>query len=85
MMPIFIAKDYDGFIESVVLARSYELANAYWQGLGIYPHSTDTRIEQDLKEHPTGVLPIVKTKKKVIRPSDISSRMGYTELLVIDK
>jgi len=84
-MPIFVAKNCDGFVESVVLARSYELAQAFWQGLGIYPHSVDTRIEQDLKEHPTGVLPIVKTKKKVIRPSDISSRMGYTEILVMEK
>lgn len=31
-MPIYIAKDYDGNIESVVLAKSYDLAYAFWQG-----------------------------------------------------
>jgi len=84
-MPIYIAKNYDGYVESVVLARSYELAQAFWQGLGIYPHSIDIRNEVDLKDHITGVMPIVKTKKKTIRPSDISTRTGYTELLVIEK
>lgn len=84
-MPIYIAKDYDGFVESVVLARSYELAQAFWQGQKVYPHSVDIKNESDLKDHPTGVLPIVKTKKKVIRPYEISTRTGYIELLVIEK
>ena len=84
-MPIYIAKNYDGFVESVVLARSYELAQAFWQGQEIYPHSVDTRTEQDLKEHPTGVLPIVKTKLKTVRPYDISTRTGLMDLLVVDK
>lgn len=84
-MPIFVAKNFDGFVESVVLARSYHLAHAFWQGLGIIPHSTETRTEEDLKDHPTGVLPIVKTEKKQIRPSDISIRSGYREFLVIVK
>jgi len=84
-MPIYIAKTYDGYVESVVLARGYELAQAFWQGLGIYPHSVDIRNESDLKDHPTGVLPIVKTEKKIIRPYEISSRTGQMELLVIVK
>jgi hypothetical protein len=62
-MPIFIAKTYDGSIESVVLARSYELAQAYWQGKGIHAHSVDERDESNLNDHPTGVLPIIKTKR----------------------
>lgn len=84
-MPIFIANNHDGYIESVVLAKTYELAQAFWQGLGIYPHSIDVKREEDLKDHITGVLPIVKTKRKIIRPYDISSRTGQMELLVIDK
>jgi hypothetical protein len=84
-MPIYIAKKYDGIVESVVLAKSYELANAYWQGMGILPHSIDTRNENDLKDHPTGVLPIVTAKEKVIRSYDISSRTGEMRLMVVEK
>ena len=62
-MPIFTAKTYDGLVESVVLAKSYALAQAYWQGSGIIPHSIDEKNESDLEGHPTGVLPIVKTRK----------------------
>jgi len=62
-MPIFIAKTYKGEVESVVLAKSLALAQAYWQGMGIMAHSVVERNETDLENHPTGVLPIVKTKK----------------------
>jgi len=72
-MPIFIAKTYDGKVESVVLARSYELAQAYWQGKGIYAYSVDEKSEKNLEDHITGVLPIVKTK--ILR---------FTEILAID-
>ena len=63
-MPIFIAKTYDGKVESVVLAKNYEVAQAYWQGKDIYPHSVNTFTEDNLKNHPAGVLPIVNTKVK---------------------
>lgn len=62
-MPIFTAKTYDGSIESVVLAKSYALAQAYWQGKGVMASSVDEKNETDLENHPTGVLPIVKTKE----------------------
>ncbi len=62
-MPVYVAKTHEGKVESVVLARSYELAQAYWQGRGICAHSVDTRVELDLKQHPTGVLPIVHTQE----------------------
>ncbi len=85
-MPIYVAKNYDGYVVSVVLAKNYELANAFWQGQEIYPHSVDIRIEEkDLKDHPTGVLPIVRTREKVVRPYDISSRTGSMTLIVVDK
>ena len=62
-MPIYTAKTYDSKVESIVLADSYELAQAYWQGKGIVAHSVDTRTEKDLNDHITGVLPILHTKK----------------------
>jgi len=62
-MPIFIAKNFDGKVMSVVLARSYEMAQAYWHVKGIYAHTVDVKTEKDLENHPTGVLPIVYTKE----------------------
>lgn len=62
-MPFFIAKTYEGKVESIVLAKNYELAQAYWQGKKIYAHSVDIKSEEDLKEHITGVLPILNTKE----------------------
>ena len=63
-MPVFIAKNYDGDVESAVLAKTRELAYAYWQGKGIYAHSVDERSEDSLLDHPTGVLPLVHTEEK---------------------
>lgn len=80
-MPIFIAKTYDGLVESVVLAKSYELAQAYWQGQDIYAHSISERSESDLEDHPTGVMPIVKTEKRKIPSFGSDSR----EYLIISK
>jgi len=62
-MPIFIAKTYEGEAESVVLAKNIELAQAYWQGKRIYPHTIIIKEEKDLENHITGVLPIVHTRK----------------------
>ena len=58
---ICIARNYDGYIIDIVLARSLELANIYWQGKGVYPHRTDIREEYQLENHPTGVIPILST------------------------
>lgn len=62
-MPVYVAKDYSGSVIGVVLAKNYELANAFWQGKGIIPHHVDSRTEDDLNNHPTGVLPIISTKE----------------------
>ena len=78
-MPIFISRNHKGLIESVVLAKNYELANAYWQGTGIMGASIDVKQESDLDDHPTGVLPIVKTKKINASPFGQNSK----EYLVI--
>lgn len=65
-MSVFIAKNYDGKTESIVLAACEELAQAYWQGKDIYPHSITEFSEKSLEDHPTGVLPILATVKKNI-------------------
>lgn len=65
-MPIFIAKTHDGKVQSVVLARSRELAVAYWHGQDTQPFSITERTDNDLIIHPTGVLPILNTKEKEI-------------------
>lgn len=72
-MPIFIAKTYNGLVESVVLARNYELAQAYWQGLGVMANSVTEHDESELENHPTGVLPLVRTKKQNASPFGKSS------------
>jgi hypothetical protein len=67
-MPIFIAREYGGKTRDIVLARSYDLANVYWQGKGIVPHDITTFTEVDLSGHPTGVVPILNTRKKTLSP-----------------
>jgi hypothetical protein len=60
---IFIAYDHDGFVIGIVNARNIELAAAYWHGADLIPHSIKT-VEDvvNLRDHPTGVIPILKTK-----------------------
>lgn len=62
-MPIFVAKTYKGLTESIIMARNLELARVYWQGSGVIPHSIKEINEDDLRDHPTGVVPIVRTEK----------------------
>lgn len=68
-MPIYVAYDYEGYPEDIVLAKSKELANVYWQGKEVYAHSIREINEHELIDHITGVLPIMSTKEtKVSRP-----------------
>jgi hypothetical protein len=63
---IFIARNGQGFIVSIIKAKSKELANAYWQGCGTDAFSIEC-LETDripFDEHPTGVMPILETMKK---------------------
>lgn len=71
---IFIGLDYNNKIISIVNAKSKELAYAYWQGKDILPHS-HKNLEEDyisLKEHPTGVYPILETYEKDVYELDRS-------------
>ena len=79
-MPVYAAKDFDGSTLSVVLARNNELAAAYWHGRGIIPHSVECREEEQLKDHPTGVISLVDTKLVIPRMTGPSR----TKVRVID-
>lgn len=81
IMPLFIARDYDGNVESIVLAKNRELATAFWQGQKIYAHSVDEKTEELLNDHPSGVMPILYTKKKKVRylSDDAEIRIVYND------
>lgn len=62
---IYIAKNYEGLIISIVNAKNRDLANAYWQGANIIPHSVSS-LEEDytpIEEHLTGVYEVLKTSE----------------------
>lgn len=67
-MLIFIAKDYNNITRSIVLAQNENLAKAYWQDEGIVPHYIEERHDIDLENHPTRVLPLLKTHTKTMSP-----------------
>ena len=58
---IYKALDHDGKILGVVLASSEGLAKAFWHGQDIIPSHIDELWDDALKNHPTGVIPIVNT------------------------
>ncbi len=62
-MPTYIAKTYNGTTVNIVMARTREDANIYWQGKSIHPHHVDERSEEQLVGHPTGVMPILETRE----------------------
>jgi len=63
-MPVFIAYDERNFPVSVVKARSLDLAEAFWQGKGLYPNfSVNVDTERCLEDHTTGVIPLVSTHR----------------------
>ncbi len=54
---IIIGKNYKGKIISVLNAKSEELANAYWHGANIIPHSTQIVDLDAINDNGTGVIP----------------------------
>ena len=88
---VLIAYNYEGKIISIVNAVNEQVAQAYWQGAGIIPHSTrnldDPEYFMPLSEHPTGVYPILKTKEVPVSNLQYS-RGGINlnaKILTIDK
>lgn len=65
---IFIGFNYEGYPISIVNAKSEELANAFWQGREIYPHSIKCLESdyEDINKHITGVFPLFEAKEKEI-------------------
>lgn len=66
----FIAYNHDGYITSIVSAKSEALALAYWQGANVEVFSHKCLENPDdftpLSEHPTGVIPILKTRQETL-------------------
>lgn len=65
---VIIAYNYEGKVISIVNAVSLQIANAYWQGVGLPVNSTKTLDDASgdfipLSDHPTGVYPILKTEE----------------------
>lgn len=61
MMKLYIAYDEKGLIESIVLARSRELADVYWQGAGVVAINVKRMNPSAYEDHLTGVVPVLKT------------------------
>jgi len=49
-MPVYVAKDYDGYPIDVVLTQSEQLAHAYWHGKGVVAHSVSILSDNDLAD-----------------------------------
>jgi hypothetical protein len=62
-MNVFIALDYSDKILDIVVARSYELAQVYWQGKGVIAHHVRTIQPADIEGHITGVIPVASTRE----------------------
>ena len=61
-MKVYAALNHSKNPVSIVLARSQELASAYWQGKGIIPFEIVEYDEFDLENHPTGVLSLIHVR-----------------------
>lgn len=62
-MKVFVALNYNGYPIGIVLSNSRRLAEAYWHGADVIPHSVNVFDQNNLIDHPTGVIPILKVKE----------------------
>jgi hypothetical protein len=79
-----IAYNGMGEITSIVSAKSKELAQVYFQGAGIDAHTVKS-VEEDfpsLSEHPTGVMPLLKTEVKELKSWSMAD---YKKFVVVTK
>ena len=81
-MPVYVAYNYKGIPIDVVFAMNDQLATAYWHGKDVIPHNMRQLSDANLKDHPTGVLPIVTTKTRNIPTTHLS---GGEEVVVVVK
>lgn len=82
-MPIYVAYNYDNYPINIVVSKSEELAKAYWHGKGILPNRSREITLEDLKNHPTGVLPIMSTDEKT--GYDLSNRRKEATYILVTK
>lgn len=82
-MAVFVAKNYEGTVIDAVVAKSKELAMAYWHGKGVLPHSTTEINGESLRSHPTGVIPIVSTSE--VDGYQLRSTNVNSSLIVVKK
>ena len=61
---IIIGYNYDGYVISIVNAKSEEFAYTYWQGQGTPIHSHVVLDVNAINDHLTGVIPILRTEEK---------------------
>ncbi len=62
---IYIGKNHDGKVISIISAKSQESANAYWQGKNCIPHSIqEFGLFEDRENESIGyVTPLLTTKE----------------------
>lgn len=62
---LYVGKDYNGRIITIVIASSIESARAYWQGKGIIPYSEqEITLEEEQENEKLGfVTPLLTTKE----------------------
>jgi len=63
-MPIYIARDFEGRVESILQADNKLLAQTYWQGQKVFPHSVDEISTEIPKDNPYRVRSILRTELK---------------------
>lgn len=63
-MPVFVARDHEGRIESIVIAANRDFADAFWLGQGIHAHTVDQLPSEIPKDHPYKVIQVLKTELK---------------------
>src|SRR4051812_23515305 len=59
---IFIARDHNSYIVSIMIGPQQRDIELYWQGKGIIPHHIQV-IDPDDIQAPLGILEILKTEK----------------------
>lgn len=63
-MAVFVAYNESNHPVDVVLTSDKQKAHLYWQGKGITPISVREFNDQQLADHPTGLISILSTKVK---------------------
>ncbi len=79
---IFIGKNHNGTVVSIISAKSKEIANAYWQGLNICPFQIEEfGTGKDIENERGGyVTTLLRTREKKMKGFD----SDYHNVVVVD-